>query len=65
MDDHKLLLTVKEVGARTSWGRSFIYKILATGSLRSISVGRTRRVLVSDLEAYVRRLADEASETGE
>lgn len=60
MDDNKLLLTVVEVSDRTGWGRSFIYKILATGELRSIALGRTRRILVSDLQAYVTRLAEQA-----
>ena len=64
MDD-KLLLTVLDVAHRTSWSRSFVYRLIQTEQLRSISLGRSRRVLVADLEAFVRRLGEEAEQSDE
>lgn len=57
MED-RLLLTVKEAAQRLALGRSFVYQLLQRGTLRSVTIGRSRRVLVSDLEEFVRRLRE-------
>lgn len=43
------LLTIPHVAEMTSWSRSFIYQEMTAGRLRSVRVGRTRRVLESSL----------------
>lgn len=54
-----LLLTIEETADRLRVKRSMLYQLVATGELKSIKVGRLRRILVRDLEAFVERLASE------
>lgn len=54
-----LLLTIEESADRLRIKRSKLYQLVATGELKSIKVGRLRRILVRDLEAFVERLASE------
>lgn len=53
-----LLLKVEEAARRLSLGRSLTYRLLQTGELPSIRVAGARRVLASDLEAFVARLRE-------
>lgn len=53
----RLLLSVDEVCAALHMSRAHIYRLLASGELPSVKVGRCRRVLFSALEAYCARLA--------
>lgn len=54
------LLTVKEVAAATSLSKTTIHRLLGTGDLRSVKIGRARRVPASALDAYLDRLSVEA-----
>ena len=49
----KMLLTPEEVAEVLGIGRSTVYNLLGEHLLRSFKIGRSRRVLVSDLQAYV------------
>jgi excisionase family DNA binding protein len=49
----KLLLTVIEAGEVLSISRSKMYDLLNSGCLPSVHIGRSRRVRISDLEAFV------------
>ena len=49
----KLLLTVPEVGAALAISRSKVYELLESGSIASVYIGRSRRIRVSDVEAFV------------
>jgi excisionase family DNA binding protein len=60
-----LLLRVDEVAAQLRLHPSRIFPILKSGSLRSIRIGKSRRVLQSDLVAYVNRLAAEQNSDAE
>jgi excisionase family DNA binding protein len=42
--EEKMLLKVKDVAGALSLGRSQVYKLIATGELRSITIGRSRRI---------------------
>jgi excisionase family DNA binding protein len=54
-----LLITVDEAARRLSIGRSHIYEQVRRGTLRSICIGRSRRILNRDLEAFIEsRLGD-------
>jgi len=47
------LLRIEEVAERLSISRSFAWKLIATGELRSIRIGRAVRVRPLDLEAFL------------
>jgi excisionase family DNA binding protein len=57
--DEKLLLTVDEAAQRLGIGRSHAYVYVLRGELESVKLGRSRRVPLSALEEFVRRLRDE------
>lgn len=49
----RLLLTPTEAAARLSISRTKIYELMAAGTLRSIHIGRLRRVPVEALRDFV------------
>jgi excisionase family DNA binding protein len=49
----KLLVTVEEAAAMLSLGRTFTWALVRKNELRSIKVGKTRRVVVSSLHEYI------------
>lgn len=58
-----LLLRVEDCAHRLRLGRSLTYRFIQSGELRSIKVAGARRVLVSDLEEFVRRLREDGHES--
>ena len=59
------LLRVAEVAARLTLSRSKTYELITSGELRALRVGRSRRVLASELERFVaHRMADAERVTG-
>jgi len=58
----RLLLTPEDAAERLSVGRGRIYALFRTKELSSVQIGRSRRILVSALEAYVQRLEERARE---
>lgn len=55
------LLTVEDVADILKVGRTTIYELLNSGALPSVKIGRCRRVLRSDLNAYIASLRSEAA----
>lgn len=51
--DNRVLRTVEEAAERLGIGRSNMYRLLATGQVRSIRIGRLRRIPVEALDHYV------------
>ena len=51
-----LLITIEEAARRLSIGRSHIYQQMQLGRLRSVRIGRSRRILESDLAAFIEEL---------
>lgn len=51
-----LLLTPEEAALRLGVGRTTLYRLLSTGDLRSVTIGRSRRVSAHALNAYVAAL---------
>lgn len=49
----KLLLTPEEAADRLSISRTQIYRIIRTGELVSISIGRKRRISVDALRTFI------------
>ena len=58
-DEQRLLLTPEEAARRLAVGRTTVYELLSSGALRSVQIGRCRRVPVSALSAFVERLVDQ------
>jgi len=52
----RLLLTVEEAARRLGIGRTLMYGYLQSGELKSIRIGRCRRVTPEDLTAFVQDL---------
>ena len=51
----KVLLRPEEAAEILSLGRSKVFELMARGDLASIKGGRSRRVAIEDLRAYVER----------
>jgi excisionase family DNA binding protein len=47
------LLDVDEVATALECSRRTVFRLFASGDLRSIKVGRTRRVVADDVDAYI------------
>ena len=57
--DEKRLLTVAEAARRLGIGRSHAYIYVLRGELESVKLGRSRRVPVEAIDAFVERLRSE------
>jgi excisionase family DNA binding protein len=55
----KLLLTVPEAAESLGCGKSTLYGLLTAGKLRSVHVGRSRRIPLSALEEFIAGLESE------
>ena len=55
----KLLLTVQEAANRLSMSRAALYPLVTSGQIDSVLIGRSRRIHVVALEAFVARLTAE------
>jgi excisionase family DNA binding protein len=53
----RLLLTVEETAERLGIGRTFAWRLVGTGVLKSVQIGRLRRVHVDAIREYADRLA--------
>lgn len=57
------ILTVKEVEEALQLGHTNVFDLMGTGKLKSFKIGRSRRVLESELERFVQdRLAEAEAE---
>jgi excisionase family DNA binding protein len=54
--DDRLLLTVQEAARRLGIGRSLMYELIASGAVRSVRVGRLRRIPSDALCSYIASL---------
>lgn len=61
VDRQPLLIDSEGAADLLGCSRSTIYKLLASGDLRGIKVGRSRRFTRAELEAYVSRLEASAA----
>jgi excisionase family DNA binding protein len=58
-DAPSLLLTVEQAAQRIGVGRSNMFKLISSGAIDSIKIGRLRKVKPSALEDYIARLTAE------
>lgn len=56
--DIRVLLTPEEAAQRLALSRTTIYELIRLGDLRSVKVGRARRIPVAALGEYVNGLFD-------
>jgi excisionase family DNA binding protein len=54
----RLLVTVDEAARRLAIGRSHIYAQMQRGRLRSVHIGRSRRILDQDLTDFIAGLLE-------
>jgi excisionase family DNA binding protein len=59
--DEQLFATVPEAMAALRLGRAKVYDLIRSAELLSVKVGRSRRIPVAALTAYVARLVEEQS----
>lgn len=53
-----VLLKIPDVMERLSVGQTKVYELMSTGELRSVKVGRARRVPSDELERFMAQLDD-------
>ena len=58
----RLLLTVEEAAERIGICRAYMFKLIREGNVRSVKVGRLRRVTPAALEDFVARLSRDGDE---
>jgi excisionase family DNA binding protein len=56
----KLLLTVPEAAEVLGIGRSQLYKLVLSGELRTIKIGRSRRIPIRALDELIELLTEAA-----
>lgn len=56
----KLLMTPEEAAQILSITRTRVYQLMRRGTLRSVKIGKARRVAVAALEAFVEQIQEEA-----
>lgn len=54
--DSRLLYTPEHAAAQLDIGRTHVYGLIARGELRSVKVGRNRRIPAAALQEYVQKL---------
>lgn len=57
--DQPLLVSVEEAAAQLSIGRTQAYALVQRGALKSVKIGRTRRVILASLNEYILKLLTE------
>lgn len=58
--ERTLLLPLSDVAARLNVSRSAVQRLVRAGELRTVQIGRSRRVASADLDAFVQHLRAEA-----
>jgi excisionase family DNA binding protein len=57
----RLLLRPEEAARALSISRTRIYELMASGRLRSVKIGRSRRIAVDALAAFVSAVSSESA----
>ncbi|MEW2377523.1 helix-turn-helix domain-containing protein [Micromonospora sp. NPDC047812] len=57
--DNRIVLTIEEAAQRLGIGRTSMYALIKSGDIRTVTIGRLRRVPVQCLNEYVSNLLDQ------
>lgn len=55
----RVLLTVEDAARAMAVGRTTVYQLLAAGSLRSVKIGRARRIPIDAIRDYVAGISED------
>jgi len=55
----KILLNPLEAAEALGISRAFLYKLIALGRIRTVRIGRARRIPAEELQRFVRELLEE------
>lgn len=55
----KLLLSIEDAAEQLSIGRTYLYGLIQKGEIRSVKLGKSRRIPVEEVQAYVDRISAE------
>jgi excisionase family DNA binding protein len=61
MESNPILVSVVEAAHMLSIGRTAAWELVRKQKIKSVKIGRARRVPVSAVQEYVQRLLDEAA----
>ena len=61
MEAKPILVSVADAAQMLSIGRTAAWELVRKQKIKSVKIGRTRRVPVSAVQEYVQRLLDEAA----
>jgi excisionase family DNA binding protein len=59
MELGRLLLRPEEVAQALGVGRTMVFELIRTGELRSVKIGKSRRIPIAAVREYVDGLGDE------
>ena len=54
-----VLITVDELAARLSIGRTAAWELVRKRKIKSVKIGRTRRVPITSLQEYIEQLLED------
>lgn len=57
----RVVLTVEEAAQRLSIGRTTMYALVKTGQVRTVTIGRLRRLPAQCLDEYIANLLDRST----
>ena len=63
LPQNKLLVSVEEAAQMLSVGRSLVYTLVLRRQIASVKIGRTRRIPVHALEAFIARQLEQQGGT--
>ena len=61
MTEVQIFMTVEEAASALRIGRTRMFDMIAKGEIRSVLIGRSRRVSVDALRAYAKKLESTAA----
>jgi excisionase family DNA binding protein len=59
MESKAILVSVAEVAQMLSLGRTAAWELVRKQKIKSVKIGRTRRVSIVAIQEYIQRLMDE------
>jgi excisionase family DNA binding protein len=58
----RVIYTIKEAGIRLGVGRTLMYELVMSGAIRSVTIGRLRRVPAQCIDEYITQLLEQPAD---